>query len=381
MKRFLAAVIIIACGSLILSAGVNPGTIMVETDYAVISLEDEAQVLAGGSFGLKYFPSDGFHVIKNSPSFRALMGAAGGSFLLEGSSIRKITRARKILSPGKAGSEDNGHIGIAGVYRHRNGTLYGICAIHDSEGLPHFGGGVPGYFASIALVSSRDGVNWKKLGRIITCHQPKSFQSYPDQADRGVAECGIMTDRSGKYLYCYYSEHSREGGRGVPVCVARADISSAPPLPGTWKKYYDGSFSEDALGGKDTAVLSLSALDDANAIAPQPVYSKSLGKYIMIVCADAWREYMYGKPASTAGVYVSFSDDAVTWSRPEQLLRDFVTPLPGKPLVWQPTIVFDAGSSTDGWLVYGRSQIWGVNDKDGISHYLAGRRIHFEKKR
>ncbi|HNX58981.1 MAG TPA: hypothetical protein PKK43_07765 [Spirochaetota bacterium] len=381
MKNICFIAVILLCGPSAFSAEVAPGTLTVETDCAAVTLEDETQILGGGALGLRYFPGDGFHVLSNASPFRALMSAEGGSFLVEGSSIKRITRARKILSPGKPGSEDNGYIGIAGVYRHRDGTLYGICSVHDCEDLPHFTGGVPGYYSSVALVSSRDGITWKKLGRIITSHKPKSYQSYSDQPDRGIAECGIVADRNGKYLYCYYSEHSRDNGRGVPVCVARADVSTGAPLPGKWKKYYDGAFSEDALGGNDTPVISLSSLNDSNAIAPHPVYSASLGKYVMVVCADTWKEYMYGKPAEDAGVYLCFSDDGLKWSEPTQIICDFVTPFPGKSLVWQPTLVFDKGSSTDGWLVYGRSQIWGVTNKEGISHYLAGRRIHLEKKR
>jgi len=329
---------------------------------------------------MHYFIDERLVVLQRRPVFRALVTAAIETYLVEGESIGKITGARKVLSKGGKGEIDNGYIGASGGYRLKNGVWCVLCHVEDQEDMPAIGGGIPGFYARVVLATSRDGTSWTKEGAVITSSKPKEFTMYDGQADRGAAEPGLVADRNGRWLYAYYTEHSRQNGRGVQICMARADLKAGIPGPGKWFKYHEGEFDQPGIGGLDTPVISAQKYDQAEAMYPHVEYSKAFGKYIMILCVNYWKEYYYNKGLSNSGLYIAFSDDAINWSEPEKIVTDFVVPLIGKSLTWQGTLVFDEGSSTGGWLVYGYSPSWGHLGSGGTPHYLAGRRILLEKK-
>jgi hypothetical protein len=81
-----------------------------------------------------------------------------------------------------------------------------------------------------------------------------------------------------------------------------------------------------------------------------------------------------------SGVYGSYSDDGIVWQEPERLIADNATARIGRSVTWHPSIVWDRGSTSRGWLLYGHSPRWGHRwDKSGIPHYLVGRRIAFRR--
>ena len=49
---------------------------------------------------------------------------------------------------------------------------------------------------------------------------------------------------------------------------------------------------------------------------------------------------------------------------------DFGVAQPGLSVSWQASVLWDAGSDTDGWLVYGYTPSFGTP-----GHYLVGRRL------
>ena len=53
-------------------------------------------------------------------------------------------------------------------------------------------------------------------------------------------------------------------------------------------------------------------------------------------------------------------------------------PALGKSLSWQATILWDEGSTTEGWLAYSYSDDWGPGFFLGTPHHMVGRRIHFQ---
>jgi hypothetical protein len=80
-----------------------------------------------------------------------------------------------------------------------------------------------------------------------------------------VGEPCVAPDRTGMYLYGYYSDRSRAAGQGVQIALARAPL---PPEPGRWRKFREGAFSEPGIGGQDTPLVSARALDQADALMP-----------------------------------------------------------------------------------------------------------------
>jgi hypothetical protein len=316
--------------------------------------------LEDGQYGLKYFPDGPVSVLATNPQYRVIFPATVSSYLLEGPDMASLHLVKKVLAPGEKGSFDNGYAGIYGVYC--GGAKNRVLAIYhaeDHEGMKRFENGVPGFFASIALATSTDGgATFTKGGQIITGSLPKGAN---DRLDQGCGEPSLVADKSGRYLYCFYTDHSRVDKRGVQICLARSPLSGNGK-PGTWKKYFDGGFTEPGLGGKDTPVLS-AAQESADAVFPNVTYSKESGRYVMVLNLVYFRETI----ADKSGIYISYSEDGLRWSKPGQLVRGFSIAKLDREVLWHPTLIGD-------WLFYSYSPRWGHN-QGRKAHYLVGQPV------
>ena len=346
-----------------------------------VQLGAQEVLLKHDQLGLRYFPDGALSILPRTPGAACRMIVPVGiwTYLVEGESLDKLTKATKVLTPGEAGEFDNGYAGISGVYNHGDGELYGFYHAEDQEGMPPIGGGVPGFFCSIGTaVSEDDGRSWRKLGQAITSAKPKNWTAFPSQPDRGAGEVSVVVSRDGKHLFAYYTEHSRMENRGVQICLARADISGGPPLPGGWRKYRHGRFDQPGVGGLDTPVLSAAHMDNADAAFPHVSYSKHLGKYVMVFNINVWREYVHtGRTLERSGIYVAYSADGVRWSEPKILVKDYAVSQSGMSVSWHPTIVWNGADHRAGWLVYSHSDKWGHVHLGGTPHYMVRREIRF----
>jgi hypothetical protein len=333
-------------------------------------------LLESGRFGLKYFPDAAPTVLSPPPRLRMLVAASTSTALLEGSSLEAISAGwLDVLVPGRKGSPDSGYAGVSGAVA-VGGTIYAVYHAEDQEGLPDVPGtgGTPGFHASVGLAATTDGGRtFTKRGWVVTSAEPKGWQAYPGQVDSGAGEPWILGSHDGAWWYLYYTEHSRRDGRGVQICMARAP-ATASPEPGAFRKLYQGGFTEPGLGGRDTPVLDAQAFDQADSLAPQVVYSPTLGLYVMVLNLNVWKEFVEKTGLRRSGVYLATSKDGVRWSRPEPLLVDWAVAQVGQSVTWHPAIVFDPGSSTEGWLLYGHTARWGPA-AGGSPHHLWGRRI------
>jgi len=346
-----------------------------------VTLGPQQTLLPDGSFGLEAFPDEAVAVIQRVPTWKMLVASGISTYLLEGTSLLNITSARLVLWPGDPGSFDNGYAGSAGAYLHTGGKLYMIYHGEDQEGMPPLAGGtgIPGFYASVGLaVSSDNGDTWEKLGPVITSNKPKEWTYYEGQDSRGAGVPSLVKEKTGRYLYLYYTEFSRVGGRGVQVCLARCDIQQNAPTPGTWKKYYAGDFGEPGIAGLDTVVMSALDMNQGEAMMAHVVYSNLLQKYVMVFNIDCWRELSNNGTPQTTGMYISYSTDGIVWSKPEALFIDYCIAQMGKSLSWEPTIIWDDDTDQTGWLVYGYTEHWGYHyNNSGNTHYMVGRRISF----
>lgn len=334
-------------------------------------------LLSSDKLGLAYFP-DMPVVALSAPGFpvRLLIVAGVSTYLMEGADIEHLTRARKVLSPGKHGSYDNGYAGIAGVFRNEPGKIYALYHAEDQEGMAPIAGGIPGFYACVAAATSSDeGRTWQKLGPAITSSLPRTWAAYPEQADRGIGEPCLIANPSGKYLYAYYTDHTRSDSSGVQIGMARASLPVKTP---GWNKYFNGRFTEPGIGGKNTPVISAHHLKEADAIMPYVTYSGTLQSYVMLFNVNCWRELAEPTRPAVSGIYVCYSKDGIQWSEPERLIADYAVARIGSSVAWHPSILWDKGSTRNGWLLYGYSEHWGHRaDKSGVPHYLVGRRIAF----
>lgn len=346
-------------------------------------LGPQKTLLEHGQLGLKYFPDGALSSLPPTPEApcRMIVPVGISTYLVEGKSLGELVKATKVLTPGNAGEFDNGYAGISSAYRHGDGKLYGFYHAEDQEDMPPIGGGVPGFFCSIgAAVSEDDGHSWRKLGQAISSAKPKNWTAFPNQADRGAGEEGVVVSRDRKHLLAYYTEHSRMESRGVQICLARAGISGGPPLPGVWRKYRHGRFDQPGIGGLDTPVLSAAHIDNADAAFPQVSYPKYLGRYVMVFNINVWKEYVEeGRTLERSGIYVAYSAAGVQWSKPEMLVRDYAVARTGKSVSWHPSILWSGAEHRAAWLVYSHSDNWGHAHLGGTPHYMVGREIRFTR--
>ncbi len=347
-----------------------------------VTIGEKKVLLKSGSFGLDYFPDEKVSILSKKPNFRMIVAAGARSYLLEGKDIEHITGAKLILSPGKAGSFDNGYAGISGIYYYTDKRWYAIYHAEDQENMPKLPSGVKGFYARIGMaVSSDDGNTWEKIGSVISSFKPKEWAINDRHADRGAAVPCLVKEKSGRYLYIYYTDHSRVDNLGIQISMARADISKEPPLPGNWFKYFQGDFTQPGLAGSDTPIVSARQFGLADALSPDVVYSKYLDKYVMVFTIDAWKELASKDELKYTGIYLTYSEDGIHWNEPQRIITDHTLPHIGYSLSWVPTIVWDDEQGIEGWLVYSYSPSWGHKwNKSGTPHFMVGSRIKFDQK-
>lgn len=335
-----------------------------------LQIGEQQTLLENGALGLTYFPDMGTSIVSPPPNLRLILTALNASYRVEGTDLTDLTSAERVLGPGDPGSFDNGYAGISAVVAVGD-TLYGYYHAEDQEGLPEIPGGIPGYYASIGVATSRDGgITWIKRGQAITSSQSKEWEAYPGQGDRGAAEPGAVVTRDGTAVLLYYTEHSRVDGRAVDICVARADIAAGAPIAGSFWKYRDGAFREPGHGGMDTPVVTAARFQDANALEAHVTWSEHAQRYLMVLGIDAWAERMSGQEPQVSGLYYTWSSDGVSWGELRQLIVDQAVPQPGKSLSWEASVLWDDENGHTGWLVYGYSPDW-----PATPHYFVGRRL------
>jgi hypothetical protein len=341
----------------------------------IATLGERQTLLGNGQYGLKYFPDGGITVFPWPSGYRVLLAGGISSYLLEGPDMTSLQLVKQVLAPGSKGSFDNGYAGIYGAWRDpQTGEIRAVYHAEDQEGMKKLENGVNGFYASTALAISEDeGRTFRKAGRILTGQYPKNAEGRPDQ---GCGEPSLVPEHGQRFLYCYYTDHTREGQRGVQICLARSPIADKG-APGTWTKYHEGALREPGLGGRDTPVVA--ARPAADALFPNVTYSNALGKYVMVYNILYYADLQEGQPAK-GGIYAAFSGDGIHWSSPHLLVQGLSIALPGKEVLWHPAIVWDDATQSRGWLVYSYSPRWG-HHAPRQPHYMVGHRIAFSRGR
>jgi hypothetical protein len=252
--------------------------------------------------------------------------------LFQGRDVGTAIPVTKVLEPSNTpGTYDQRYAGIGGIVR----IGKKIIAVYHSEkptgGTNEFG--IPRFYASIGVAVSHDnGMSFQKLGPAIT-GKPED-PNWKGTA-QGNGDPTLCIDHTGKWLLCYYTEHSRRDPltkkeRSVITCVARSPIEELG-RPGTWNKYFDGDFSEPGLGGRDSEVM--------NCWAPNVTYLNELKRYIMV--------------GNRGAVGFADSSDGLKWSKPTPLRN--VADLPVGEFAWHSSLhIFKSTATTStGYVVYG----------------------------
>lgn len=333
-------------------------------------------LLRHDQFGLRYFPDMPVCTISRKP-LTFLMAVTTSTYLVSGPDLNSLHPVAEVLRPGRPGSFDGNYAGVGGIIVEENKSdLIALYHAEDHSGMPELGyNTVPGFYASVGLATSKDGGrSFQKVGPILTSNQPKNPEGgHPAQ---GLGDPTVCRSKDGRYLLAYYSEHSRVDGRGVQIGLARSPVS-AGGRPGTWKKYFEGSFDLPGLGGKETPVISMQKFQ-ADAHNPSVVYIEPFQKYVMVFCCLAYADFQRRR-ADRSGFYIASSDDGITWSEPTLIYSALTVPIPGIEMAMHPSLLLTEQdqSSVSGWLLYGYSPRWGHTEREP-SHHLVGRHIRLE---
>jgi hypothetical protein len=167
---------------------------------------------------------------------------------------------RTVLSPGPAGGEaDCGRWlnGLAEV----DGSLLGL--IHREKSCDYEKGRT---HKSMALARSEDrGLTWREVGTIIAGEDAPA-----ERKGTGIGDCSWVDGHDGyRYAYCLRLSDWKTTAARAPI----GDLS-----PGQWRSYVEGGWSEDAIGGRATALGFFGAASG---------YFETLDR-VGLVVADQW---------------------------------------------------------------------------------------------
>ena len=223
----------------------------------------------------------------------------------------------------------------------------------------------PGW-ASVGLARSSDnGLTWTNRVAIITSSDRQPGTNPPVAQIYGVVEPGAIIARN--YIYAYYAyfpSTPATNPAGPVIQVARSALTN-DGAPGTWTKYFSGSFSRPALGGQGSQIVP-TVCGCTRPAQPWPVFSTYLNAYVLVFLASE-------------GWFFSTSTDLVTWSSPVQFFtapnNEFTEGLPTDENV----ILVTPGNPTQvigqtGIVLYAHTSAWKNN-----SHEMWSRSFTFTK--
>jgi hypothetical protein len=272
---------------------------------------------------ISYLPDNGMDKVCQ------MYWAGGNSYRSLGTdvSMQSLNPASPLIGPGASTNDyDNGGAWLMSVCRTGPNDLAGFYHAEDWNW--------PGYFnpagnsnniawKSMAFcTSTNNGETWSKAGQFLTSstHKP----SVPTWG--GTGDGCVVYDKANARWVCFYS--------GTWIIYA-AISTNAIPLPGTWKKYHNGSFSTPGLGGQETPVPVLSLVPGAN---PSVHFNTCLQKWVMV-----W------EASDGSGLYLSTSVNLLNWTTPKPLVT-----VTYPEQAWYATIIgsSDVEASSNAMLYY-----------------------------
>ena len=324
----------------------------------VINLPDGLRVVLGEQqtllndkeLGLRNMPGNGIAVIEYKPDLLRVMFAAGpNTYLVEGSDIKHLTSAHKVLEPGGAGAFDNCGVEVRSVVGLKGQlfAFYQAADCEDYQSTSRWESMDP--TKALALLVSRHRQYFaQRRSDHQMCHA-KRIRGFPKPRCRGIGQPGAVLDPSGRYIYLYYACYSGQKPVGTTqICMARSDISKGPPRPGNWEKLYNSSFSEPGLGGRELPVVHPDSSERVSCKFPHVLYSQALEKYILTFNMERSAESDNGSPPIKSGIYLALSDDGIKWSKPAKLANAYSLRMLGLSISIEATIILD---SQDGFMV------------------------------
>jgi hypothetical protein len=191
-----------------------------------------------------------------------------------------------------------GGVWIQSLYKCTNGNLLGFC--HLERVFAENGE----YKGRVGLAySQNNGDSWTYLGHIVSSYN--DWFGFDESISGGPF---IVKDQ---WLYVYFNESANMGPKNVkrqlPLSVARAKfddvLANAKDGKVTpFKKYFNGDWTEDGLGGQSTPVFHPGSATNDVGIGWHMTYNTYLKQYMFVYCAGDTK--------------LTFSKDGLAWSDP-----------------------------------------------------------------
>ena len=162
----------------------------------------------------------------------------------------------------------------------------------------------------LSIQTDEQGLRFKDLGPIFTAN----IQN--DQAKWSIEVGGSPYIIKDGYFYVYALDTMQEGlshQSHLTVARARVDDVVNASLAGNsteWMKYYRGTFSEPALGGKSSSL----EIGNPRIRWMDICYNEKLNKFVMVVAANTSRQHVE--------LFITCSDDGIHWAERKQLSND-----------------------------------------------------------
>jgi hypothetical protein len=223
-----------------------------------------------------------------------------------------LTNRRVIMSSGGRGSIDQCGVHPAGtIYKDpRAPRTHWIAFYHAEKGAPADHGRCNHFHHhtrwSIARMETfNGGRTWKKRGQVITqdsalLRTAAGGWSYATD-DAGSPRLVV----SGRFMYLFYRATNRSSSHVQKMTVARAPLGSKG-APGSWRKFFNGAFTEPGLGGQSSGISGLPAA--ARGIS----FNSHLQRWVAV-------------KVDITGAYLFQSTDLFTWTPLEQLVATGLT--------------------------------------------------------
>jgi hypothetical protein len=320
----------------------------------------EQSVLPAGTVASPYVPDEQMPYLRQPDGTFKLWASAGGTFgtyLFDTPDLFSLAAPSTVFLPAGAGTPafDADYAGPGSVFPAANGT--DLLMIYHAENHLFSGvdyAGTP-FYAGIGLARSSDGgLTWQRQGEIISGHDPQ-------QATQPPSGAGALTPSAieiGGYVYVCFRELDLQSNVSG-YALARAPISS-DGAPGSWQKYYQGSFSSPGLGGAFTPLnIVLDPTVPGDERQPNISFNAYLNAFVMIAIGNG-------------GIYALTSPDLVTWSMATLVLAapvpDAMAGSTNGPRNWYPTLMSpnepsDEVTGRTGFLYYAKFL------GDGTSHH------------
>ncbi|GHE57098.1 hypothetical protein GCM10014715_07710 [Streptomyces spiralis] len=179
-------------------------------------------------------------------------------------------------APAGSGYAQKNYCDLAGVWVDPDtGDWYGL--VHNEFTPQPFGDGLH-YDAIDYAVSKDQGRTWAIKDHVIT--SPYSTRrgdttAFPQQTYHyGDGDPRLFVDTASGYFYVFYGSRIVEKGGGWKAFhahVARAPISGKM-APGSWRKWYDGSWSQPGTGGEESNMVPADATHPTGYTPPEQEY-------------------------------------------------------------------------------------------------------------